>query len=196
MDKEPTKPPQIENQENETIEKAIQGDLDAFSDLYQKYILRIYNYIYYRVGSTSEAEDLTAKVFFRAFDHIKSYRNLGLPFSAWLYRIAHNFVANWHRDNSRRQEVPLEEHEDMHAHVVPPETALLQNQEIEALLRIIRTFPPDRQQLIILKYVEDLPNNEIALIMRRSESAIKSLYHRTLVELRKALESSIPRSGE
>jgi RNA polymerase sigma-70 factor (ECF subfamily) len=85
------------------LQQAIQGEQEAFGLLYERYVERIYSYIFYRTGNTYDAEDLTEKVFFRAMHHISTYRNQGLPFSAWLYRIAHNLVANWHRDNSRRK---------------------------------------------------------------------------------------------
>jgi RNA polymerase sigma-70 factor, ECF subfamily len=190
----------VENDENpvvtdeisddDAIAKAITGDTEAFSILYKKYVNRIYNYIYYRTGSEFDAEDLTARVFFRAMGHIQTYQDMGVPFSAWLYRIAHNLVANWHRDNSRRKEVPLEERGRSNAEVDYPESTLVQNQEKDFLLRAINKLPPERQQLIILKFVEHLSNIEIAVIMRRSEGAIKSLYHRTLLSLREKLEKS------
>jgi RNA polymerase sigma-70 factor, ECF subfamily len=177
------------NQSDESLlTRAGQGDNEAFGLLYERYVGRIYNYIYYRTGNQYDAEDLTARVFFRAMHHIQNYQNRGLPFSAWLYRIAHNLVANWHRDNSRRKEIPLDEgigvehHRDEH-----PEAALLQNEEIERLLKIIRKLSPDRQQLLILKFVEHLSNAEIGQIIGRTEGAVKSLYHRTLLSLRDEL---------
>ena len=115
---------------------------------------------------------------------------MGVPFSAWLYRIAHNLVANWYRDNQRRQEVPLENTPELEYKSEHPEATLVYHQDMERLLRHIRELPPDRQQLIILKFVEKLPNNEIGLIMGRSEGAIKSLYHRTLLILREELEKT------
>jgi RNA polymerase sigma-70 factor (ECF subfamily) len=96
--------------DEDILARATQGDEEAFSLLYQRYVNKIYNYIYYRTGSATDAEDLTARVFYRALSHIQSYQPRGVPFSAWLYRIAHNLVANWHRDNSRRQEVSLEDY--------------------------------------------------------------------------------------
>jgi RNA polymerase sigma-70 factor, ECF subfamily len=176
--------------DDSALERAAQGDTEAFSVLYERYVKRIYNYIYYRTGNTLDAEDLTAKVFFRAFGHINTYHNMGVPFSAWLYRIAHNLVANWHRDNSRRQEVPLEDHTNLFPKMDHPEMALEQNQETELLLRVIRKLPAERQQLLILKFVEHLSNAEVAVIMRRSEGAIKSLYHRTLLALRDEIEKT------
>ena len=170
--------------DNEAIIQASQGDNEAFSVLYQRYVRRIYNYIYYRTGSIHDAEDLTERVFFRALNHIQTYNNRGLPFSAWLYRIAHNLVANWHRDNNRKKEVPLEDHVFSIQHGDHPEAHLLKGQEIEGLLSAIQRLPVDRQNLLILKFVERLSNEEIAQIMGRSEGAIKSLYHRTLTTLR------------
>jgi RNA polymerase sigma-70 factor, ECF subfamily len=171
------------------LAQAGEGSNEAFGVLYERYVSRIYNYIYYRTGNQADAEDLTARVFFRAMHHIKNYQNRGLPFSAWLYRIAHNLVANWHRDNSRRPEITLEEgmivHHQGQEH---PEYVLLKSEERERLLRMIRRLPPDRQQLLILKFVEHQSNAEIGQIMGRTEGAVKSLYHRTLLSLRYELQ--------
>lgn len=174
--------------EIQLIEKATNGASEAFGLLYERYVKKIYNYIYYRTGNINDAEDLTSRVFHRAFRHIESYNHRGIPFSAWLYRIAHNLVANWYRDRSRKKEVTLEDHLPSTFHFDFPETALEQNQESEKMMKAIRKLPPERQQLIILKYVEGLSNADIGIIMRKSEGAIKSLYHRTLESLRKEIE--------
>ncbi|MCC6148434.1 MAG: sigma-70 family RNA polymerase sigma factor [Anaerolineaceae bacterium] len=171
------------------LERAVEGDSEAFSMLYERYVGRIYNYIYYRTGTAVDAEDLTAKVFYRALGRISHYRSQGVPFSAWLYRIAHNLVANWYRDNSRKQEVPLEDQISLHSHADYPEQALVEDQEKENLLKTIRKLPQERQELLILKFIDRLSNSEIALIMGRSEGAIKSLYHRTLLTLRDEIEN-------
>jgi RNA polymerase sigma-70 factor (ECF subfamily) len=168
---------------------AIQGSMEAFSALYQKNITKIYNYIYYRTGNIHDAEDLTARVFHRAMTHITRYKNTGVPFSAWLYRIAHNLVANWHRDNTRRQEVPLEDQELFLWHTEYPEASLVDNQELDVLFKSVRKLTGERQTLLILKFVEEMSNAEVATVMGRSEGAIKSLYHRTLLALRREIES-------
>jgi len=170
------------------LARAAQGDPEAFGVLYERYVGRIYNYIYYRTGSPLDAEDLTARVFFRAHNHISRFKNMGVPFSAWLYRIAHNLVANWHRDNSRRHEVPLEDNLPLHQRVEQPEAMLITSQEQETLLIRIRKLPPDRQQLLILKFVEGMSNAEVGVIMSKSEGAVKSLYHRTLLALRDQMD--------
>jgi RNA polymerase sigma-70 factor (ECF subfamily) len=171
--------------DSEALQKAAVGDEEAFGILYERYVTRIYNYIYYRTGNVYDAEDLTARVFYRAMRHIHNYNDRGLPISAWLYRIAHNLVANWHRDNSRRKEIFLEDTllgSGLNYH---PEQELLISEERQRLLLIIRTLPADRQQLLILKYIENLSNAEIGQVMNRTEGAVKSLYHRTLLSLRK-----------
>lgn len=162
------------------------NDPAAFGELYKKYVEKIYNYIYYRTGSTHDAEDLTEKVFFKAMSHIKGYKQMGLPFSAWLYRIAHNLVANYHRDRSNKQEISLDELPGVLLSQADPqpETKAVKSQEVEELLETIRDLADNRQELLILKFVDQLSNAEIGMIMRKSEGAIKSLYHRTLLELR------------
>lgn len=175
--------------EERIIERA-KHDADAFGQLYERYVDRIYNYIFYRTGDAREAEDLTARVFYRALAHMEEYRQRGAPFAAWLYRIAHNLVANWHRDRSRRHDIRLD---DMIA--VPervesndPEHRVQQDEETRRLLGAMGTLPAERQQLLILKFVDGMSNAEIAQVMGRSEGAIKSLYHRTLIALRDQLE--------
>ena len=170
--------------DRDVLALATKGDQDAFGVLYERFIKRIYNYIYYRTGNHHDAEDIAARVFYRAMRHVGNYQDRGLPVSAWLYRIAHNLVANWHRDNSRKRDIPLDDSFNIKHHGDLPETAILKNEEKESLFAVIRQLPPERQQLLILKFVEHLPNSEIGQIMGRTEGAIKSLYHRTLLSLR------------
>lgn len=163
-------------------------DTAAFGELYTRYVKKIYNYIYYRTGNHHDAEDLTSRVFFRALAHIDSYTDRGVPFSAWLYRIAHNLVANWHRDRGRQKVVPLDEYISTGSGSGAPEALAENLEEAEQLLETLRQLPEERQQLLILKFVERLSNAEIGEIMNRTEGAIKSLYHRTLLSLRDRLE--------
>ena len=169
--------------DEEVLVRASAGDRDAFGMLYERYIDRIFNYVYYRTGNTNDAEDLTARVFQRAMNHIVNYTDRGVPFSAWLYRIAHNLVANWHRDRSRRQEIPISD-APLVAKGDAPEASMVHTEQQESLLRLIRSLPSERQTLLILKFVEHYSNAEIGVIMGRSEGAVKSLYHRTLLALR------------
>jgi len=179
---------ELEYNEEEVLARASQGDRESFGQLYEHYVERIFNYVYYRTGNAHDAEDLTARVFQRAMNHIVKYTDRGVPFSAWLYRIAHNLVANWHRDRSRKQEIPLDDLPILPTKGDHPERNLVYSQEQETLLRMIRKLPPERQNLLILKFVENMSNAEIGKIMGRSEGAVKSLYHRTLLALRDQLE--------
>ncbi len=174
--------------ESELVERA-KTDPEAFGELYERYVDRIYNYIYFRVGDHHDAEDLTARTFFRALDHIDQYEDRGVPFSAWLYRIAHNLVANWHRDRSRRRLVSLDGLIRLAEPGSAPEHEIERREEHESLRAAIRRLPADRQQLLILKFGERLSNAEIGRIMGKTEGAIKSLYHRTLIALRDDLQS-------
>lgn len=179
--------PETQINEEEMLVRASRGDREAFGALYERYVERIYNYVYYRTGNLHDAEDLTARVFQRAMNHIHNYTDRGVPFSAWLYRIAHNLVANWHRDRSRKQEIPLSDLPVVPSKEERPEARLVRSQEQESLIHIIRGLSAERQTLLILKFVEDLSNAEIGQIMGRSEGAVKSLYHRTLLALRDQL---------
>jgi RNA polymerase sigma-70 factor (ECF subfamily) len=170
------------------LARIAKDDPSAFGELYERHVTSIYRYVYYRVGNTEDAEDLTARVFMRALKHVHNYNDRGVPFTAWLYRIAHNVVANFHRDNSRHPSVPLDEVELHGAHHDDADLRIDGQRERERLLRAIRMLPEDRQQLVVLKFVEQLQNAEIGQIMNRSEGAIKSLYHRTLVQLREVLD--------
>lgn len=193
---EPPQEHDAETSDAALVRRAV-TDPDAFGRLYERYVTSIYRYAYYRVADAQDAEDLTARVFMRALKHIRGYDERGVPFAAWLYRIAHNVVVNFHRDRSRKPAVSLDEmHDDgdagepvLHdggAHESDHLIDLARDQR--RLIGAIRRLPEERQQLIVLKFVEQLSNLEIGQIMNRSEGAIKSLYHRTLLQLRELLE--------
>lgn len=160
-------------------------DPNAFGELYERYVDRIYSYVYFRTGNAQEAEDLTAKTFYQALANIRRYNERGLPIAAWLYRIAHNLLANWHRDRARRPQVSLDEvwpllAKGRHS----PDSIAEKNSEEDALRLVINRLPADRQLLLVLKFGEGKSNQEIGRVLGRSEGAIKSLFHRTLDELR------------
>jgi RNA polymerase sigma-70 factor (ECF subfamily) len=170
---------------DEVIVERAKQDKAHFGLLYERYATRVYSYVYYRTGNHHEAEDLTAKVFVQALSHIDGYHHRGIPFSAWLFRIAHNLVANWHRDRSRKPAVGLEEAE----HVSVKTDAIGAAEDRVEVLKAIAQLPPDRQSLIVLKYVDDLTNAEIAAVFGKSEGAVKALLHRTLRALRTSLQA-------
>lgn len=185
------------NDDQSTLdERAIEAELvaqakqdpAAFGVLYERYIDRIYSYIYHRVGSVQDAEDLTARTFYRALDKLHTYEDRGLPFSAWLFRIAHNLMANWHRDRSKRSFLSLDRLWFYGNDRQSPEVVIEEEEKQEALWSAIDSLPEDRRSLLLLKFGSQLSNLEIGELLDKSESAIKSLYFRTLAALREDLE--------
>lgn len=170
------------------VEEARQ-EPSAFGVLYERYVDRIYGYIYHRVGNAQEAEDLTARTFYRALDNLHSYEDRGAPFAAWLFRIAHNLMANWHRDRSRRRFLSLDRLWSQKAEEYTPEEQVEQEENHEALWSAINRLPEERRNLLVWKFGSQMSNLEIGELMNKSESAIKSLYFRTLAALRQDLEA-------
>jgi len=166
-----------------------QAEPTAFGELYERYVDRIYAYIYHRVGNTQDAEDLTARTFYRALAKLHTYEDRGFPFSAWLFRIAHNLVANWHRDHSLRHFLSLDRIWSHSQDTETPEHVVERAERHSALWAAINRLPDDRRNLLLYKFGSRLSNVEIGELMDKSESAVKSLYFRTLAALRTDLEA-------
>jgi RNA polymerase sigma-70 factor (ECF subfamily) len=169
---------------DEVLAERAKSDRAAFGILYERHLRKVYNYVYYRTGSVADAEDLTARTFYQALNNLHRYQVQGVPFSAWLYRIAHNLIANWHRDTGRHRAQSLDGLLELPNPHDDPTQTVEGSEERRELRSVIRTLPADRQQLLILKFVEQMPNAEIAAAMGRSEGAIKALLHRTVVGLK------------
>lgn len=160
---------------------------EAFDALYIKYLKKVYTYVYYRVGSVEDAEDITESVFLHALLHLDRYQDRGIPFSAWLLRIAHNLVANWHRDGSRRRLVSLDSVDALHDSSPTPEELVECGEDVRELRRILQTLPEERQQALILRFAEGMKHREIGEVMGKSAGAVKVLVHRSLTSLHKGL---------
>ncbi|HLG51362.1 MAG TPA: sigma-70 family RNA polymerase sigma factor [Chloroflexota bacterium] len=177
----------VNGEPDEVLAIRARTDREAFGILYERHVRRVYNYMYYRTGSVADAEDLTARTFFQALNNMHRYQVQGVPFSAWLFRIAHNLVANWHRDTGRHHTISTDGIVDLPTDADGPHDTAEMEEERRELHAALRRLPADRQQLLILKYVEQLSTEEIAVIMGRSEGAIKALLHRTIKSLREEL---------
>ena len=184
-----TRPASLAEEDERTLIVRAASDPAAFGQIYERYVNRIYNYIYHRVSNPHDAEDLTARTFQRALGRIGQYVDRGVPFSAWLYRIAHNLVANWYRDRSRRKDIPLDELAVSTERHSDPFGQVALKEQLDEVRSAIRQLNPERRALMVLKHSEHLSNAEIAKILGKSEGAIKSLYHRTLIALRQILEA-------
>ena len=175
----------MENSEpDEVLAVRARDDRETFGILYERHLKRVYNYVYYRTGSASDAEDLTSRTFFQAMNNLHRYQVRAVPFSAWLFRIAHNLVANWHRDTGRHRATSIDTIFALPSDDEGPHDVAEASEERRELHQAVRDLAADRQQLLILKFSEGLSNDEIAVIMGRSEGAIKALLHRTVNGLR------------
>jgi RNA polymerase sigma-70 factor (ECF subfamily) len=184
-------PRSCELTEEEALIREAQRDPMAFGVLYERYVDRMYSYMYHRTGDHQEAEDLTSRCFLRALRALPRYELRGAPFSAWLYRIAHNLVVNWYRGRSQRHLIELSDavlSDTSQTGSTPPHEDA-QDGELAWLRSAIGRLAADRQELLILKLSQGLSNAEIGQIMGRSEGAIKQLYYRTLQALCRDMES-------
>lgn len=175
--------------EKELAIRASKHDPGAFAELYDLYVDKIYNYVYYKVGNTTEAEDLTAQVFTRAWEAIGSYKWQGHSFSPWLFRIAHNLVVDYHR--ARRPGVVLDVLET-HPNVASaeesrPEQVLQSMMTMERVRKAIRQLTEEQQSVIILRFIEGYSTADIAEMMGKRRGAIRGLQFRGLLALRSIL---------
>jgi RNA polymerase sigma-70 factor (ECF subfamily) len=175
----------VHNDEPSLIERAKRYDQKAISELYKRHVQSIYRYIYYRVGDVNVAEDLTADVFLRALEGLEGFTYRGIPFSAWLYRIAHARAMDHFRQQAKRELLPLDE--GLAATGKGPQAAFEAKLDHEELQSAIAQLTTDQQQVIILKFVEELSNAEVARILGKSEGAVKSLQHRALKSLQRIM---------
>jgi RNA polymerase sigma-70 factor (ECF subfamily) len=171
------------------VEFAQKGDRESLEALYLLHFDRIYSYLHLSVGNRHDAEDLTTQTFLKMLEAIGRFRWQSAPFSAWLFRIAHNLAMDHFRASRRWQ--PEEE-------VPEPEDATESSAEDEALesigrrsmLELIENLSPEQKQVLTLKFVFNFSNGEAAAILGKTEGAVKSLQHRALVSLQKQISSS------
>jgi RNA polymerase sigma-70 factor (ECF subfamily) len=172
--------------EESLVRRAQHQDSQAFAQLYEAYFDKIYRYISMRVRNEMEAEDLTQQVFLKMLRSIPSYKSKGVPFSSWLYRIAHNQVVDFHRQQNKKSTVdidglPLPDKED------DPRSIMEKQMDIEELKRATQKLTAAQQEVLSLRFAGELSVAECAGIMGKSEGAIKALQHSAVVALRKAL---------
>lgn len=171
--------------EESLVQRAKQRDEAAFAQLYEDYFDRIYRYVTLRIGDRMEAEDITQQVFLSAIRAISSFKWKGIPFAAWLFRIAHNQVVDYLRKHKKRASVLLEG--TLVAGVDDPQEILDRKLDIERLLSATKRLTPAQQEVISLRFSGEMSIAEVAKTMGRSEGAVKALQHSAIVALRKAL---------
>ena len=181
------------------LKRAQAYEEQAIAELYDHYAPRIYSYLYRRVHDAQLAEDLTSDVFVRVLQALQSEQFWHTSFRAWLYRIAHNQVIDYYRQQTRQQEqmpqLPLEEHlettdaenviADPTADIDTQHAAQDAAQELEAALN---RLTPEQQQVLILRFGEQMKTQEVADVMQKTNGAIEALQHRALATLRRMLD--------
>ncbi len=168
------------------VGRAQQGDRDALEELYLLHFDRIYSYLHLSVGNRHDAEDLTTQTFLKMLEAIGRFRWQAAPFSAWLFRIAHNLAMDHFR--SRRhvqteQEVP----EPPGAEELSAEEQALDSLGRAGMLELIERLSAEQRQVLTLKFLFGFANAEVATVLGKTEGAVKSLQHRALASLQKHL---------
>ena len=171
--------------EGSLVRRAQQHDQEALTQLYEENFDRIYRYVVLKIGDRMEAEDITQRVFLKALQSISSFRWKGVPFSAWLYRIAHNQIVDYLRKKTKRATVPL--NESLTSGTGDPGAAVELNMDIESLASATRKLTKAQQEVISLRFAGGLPVAEVARVMGKSEGAVKAMQHSAILSLRKVM---------
>lgn len=167
------------------IAEAKAGEVEAFGHLYRRHLATIYRYVRSRVYRDRDAEDLTEQVFLKAFESLETYEERGVPFEAFLYRVAHNTVVDYYR--TQKAELPLEKIEGVHGENSEIERGLLDKERIAEIMAAMNGLSEDYQEVIRLRVILDLPTDEVAQWMDRKPNAVRVLLHRALKALRTEL---------
>ncbi len=171
--------------ESELIARAQEGSVEAVGRLYEDHYQSVYRYLAYRTQDLQTAEDLTADVFLRMIKSLPGFRQRAASVRAWLLQIAHNLVVDQYRHASVRPIVTLQE--DLPARNDAPEAIAAQNLSSERLRRALDQLNEEQREVLILRFIDDLPVSQVAQVLHRSEDSIKGLQRRGLVALRKIL---------
>ncbi len=169
--------------EESIVRRAKQRDHQAFAEIYEEHFDKIYRYVTLKIGDKMEAEDMAQQVFLKAFQSIDSFKWKGVPFSAWLFRIAHNQVVDYLRKKTKRPAVLLDE--SLVISDSNPQKMVERNLDIEQLLAATNQLTEAQQEVISLRFAGELPISQVAKIMGKSQGAIKALQHSAILSLRR-----------
>ena len=173
----------------DVIDRARNGDAAAFGEIYDTHVDSVYRYLLYRVREPSDAEDLTSEVFTRAFANVHRYRWQGKSFLAWLYTIARNAVTD-----RRRRDRPTVELDNAHGLAEEGPTAhdrAVLGEEVDALRGAVKHLTGEQQEVLVLRFIENMSSREVATILGKNEGAIRALQFRALGRLRKILRDQL-----
>ena len=165
------------------VHQAKSGDSEAFAQLYDAYVERVYRYILFRVSEEEITEDLVSQVFLKAWQSLDRYKIGNSPFIAWLYTIARNLVIDHYR--AKKDILPLEKVRALPSDIQSPPEEVEARFDLEAMRDRLQSSTGGQQQVLILKYIAGLPNENIAKIMNKQEGTIRGLQMRALQTLSK-----------
>ena len=176
------------------VQRAQTGDAAAFGELYDRYLDLVYRYIYYRVGSTHVAEDLTSETFLRALRRIGSFTWQGRDVGAWFVTIARNLIADHYKSSRYRLELSSDDvtavSESRHT-AESPENAVLEGMQNKVLLLAVKQLGPEQQECIVLRFLQGLSVAETAQAMGKNDGAIKALQYRAIRSLGRLLPEGV-----
>jgi RNA polymerase sigma-70 factor (ECF subfamily) len=170
------------------VRRAQGGDVNAVGELYDRHHAHIFRYVWSRVHDGRSAEDLTGEVFTRMVTSLADYRPMGVPFRAWLYRIAHNLVVDHYRKESDHALVPLYHAEGLSGEENSPALIVEHRLTAERVQRALAKLDPSQREVVVLRFLVGLSLREVALTLGKTVAAVKSLQHRGLAALRVALK--------
>ncbi len=176
--------------ERALVQQARQGDPNAFGLLYDQYIDRIYRFVYYRVSDGPLAEDLTSRIFLKAWENLPSYRDRGLSFGTWLFSIARNSVIDHYR--TAKTEQALEDAGALMDFSADPEEVLTEALRAERLASALQTLTDEQREVLVLKFIEGYSTEEVAELMEKKPGAIRALQMRGLQALERVLGEDEP----
>lgn len=183
--------PDYQNVEDiQLIELAQSGKAEAFGELYERHALTIFRFIYARLDDRQDAEDITEEVFLRVWQSLSSYQEQGVPFLAYLFRIARNAVIDFYRSSGKfGHQESLEESPVLDSKSDPSEAAIA-NLEHQEIRQVLENLKDDYRMVLVLRFLSELSPEETAQVMGRSTGAVRVLQHRALSALRNILEGS------
>ena len=164
------------------VHDARSGDKEAVGVLYDTFVDAVYRFVYFRVSTREDAQDLTEETFVSIFEHIGTYNERGLPFEAWVYRITRNKIIDYYR--SKKKTVSLEESADYPDEKQNPERETERQLTKEYIMDCVRHLPESYQEIIILKYIEDKTNEEISELLDKPLAHVRVLQSRAVQKLR------------
>jgi RNA polymerase sigma-70 factor (ECF subfamily) len=176
-------------EQDQKLVQDAQQDPQKFAVLYDKYFDQIYRYVYRRVSDKETVHDLVSQTFYDALAHIKSFEWRGYPFSSWLYKIAHNNVLKWYREQSKVQKVSLDDINELADHDADQKRDASRKEKQLEVQKVIDQLEPEEREIIRLKFFEEVSNIEIAEIMGLSANHIGVKVYRTLKKVKLLLKS-------